>query len=156
GTAAHVIAVLLAFDGILLLHGLLVGDGRGLYVRRRHVTALPCIAIERSLAFGAVENADQGFRQIDRVMDAAVHAHGTDWAVDVGWVACKQDGALAEGRSHALSDNVGIIDDDFVGLGPRIEALQLALRHLERRRPLVSLVREDRSDEPENARRTFP
>ena len=47
------------FDGVALLHVLLVGDGCGLHMSRRHVAALAHVAVKGCIAFLTSEHADQ-------------------------------------------------------------------------------------------------
>src|ERR1700730_13268443 len=125
--ALHLLAIFSSRGRVALLHIFLVGDGRGLHVLNRHVAALARIAVERALVLYAAQHSQQVGGEIDRIMNAAVHPHRTDRAVEMRGIASENDAALAKRGSDALMHHVGIIENDVVGLRSRVKALELAL-----------------------------
>ena len=60
-------------------------------------------------------------------MDAAVHSHRPDRAVEMRGVPGENDAALAERGGDALVHHIGVMEDDLVGFRSRVKALKLAL-----------------------------
>ena len=71
---------------------------------------------------------DQLVGQIERVVDAAVHAHRADRAVHVGGIAGEDRAAGAELLRDALVHRIEIAADDLEVMAGRNEALQPRLQ----------------------------
>ena len=112
---------------VLLLEQLFVPLGLHLGVIDRDVTALPRVAVKHVEIAGAVQDRDELAAEVDGVMDAAVHAHRADRAVDVGGIAGEDRAPGAERGRHALMHRVENAVDDLVRLGAGQEPLQLIL-----------------------------
>ena len=96
GGAPQLVVVALAHGGIVFLQQPLVADGLRLGVLDGDMPALPRVAVEHVLVGFAAQDADQLVGQIERVVDAAVHAHAADRAVHMGGIAGENRAARAE------------------------------------------------------------
>src|SRR5262249_46514248 len=76
GGAAQLVVIARPHGGILLGQQLLVADGLRLRVLQRDVAALARVAVELILGEVAAQDADELVGKIERVVHAAVHAHG--------------------------------------------------------------------------------
>jgi hypothetical protein len=70
--------------------------------RPRHRAAFSAVGIEQRLRRDALRGQPELPAQIDRILDAAVHALGTRRAVDVGGVAGEERAAGPEGRRQPM------------------------------------------------------
>ena len=134
GAATHLLAVLSTPRRIALLHVLFVGDRGGLHVRRRNMAALPRIAIEQRSRFPRrIRRGSRLLSKVDGIMDAAVHAHGADRAVEMGGIAGQQHSALAETSQRPADPPHMNHKMRFRNPAARgLKSLQLALRGLQR------------------------
>src|SRR5262245_16684950 len=121
--AAQLVVVLLAHGRVLLSQEALVADGLRLRVLQGDVTALALVAVEQVLLSFPAQDLDQLLRQVEGVVNAAVHAHGADRAVHVRGVAGEDRTATAEFRRHALVHDVEVAADDVEVLARRQEPL---------------------------------
>src|SRR6516162_2676334 len=125
---------------VLLLQRLLVLNRLRLDVIDLGLAALPRVAVEHA-RLGAIEpHVGELVGEIDRVVDAAVHAHAADRVVDVGAVAGEQRAALVEGRGDALVDGVERVIGNVVVAALVVDALEAALDAGHAQRSLVALV----------------
>src|SRR5262245_31134657 len=69
-------------------------DGSLLDVFKRHCPALAIITLETGVGLASVPDVDHARGQIDRVMDAAVHAHAAERVVDMRRVAGEKNAPL--------------------------------------------------------------
>ena len=93
----------------------------------RDGSALTAVEIEQFLRRAFENDLRQLFRQIGRILDAAVEAHAADRIVDVGGVAGQQHAAFAERLSDALVRHVKIAMHDVVGARRREKRLNARL-----------------------------
>src|SRR5499433_3841391 len=84
---AQLIVVALADRGVLLRQQPLVADGLRLRVLQGDVPALALVAVEHLLPDFPPQDLGELLRQVERVMNAAVHPHGADRAVHVRAIA---------------------------------------------------------------------
>src|SRR5262252_9612861 len=108
----QLVVIALAYRGVLLRQQPLVADGLRLRVLQRDVTALALIAVEHLLADFPPQDLGELLRQIERVMNAAVHAHGADRAVHVRAIAGEDRASDAEFLRHPLVHDVKVAADD--------------------------------------------
>src|SRR5439155_2289908 len=94
--SAEFIEIGLADRRIALFHKSLVGDGLRLDVGHRGVAALTVVEIEQILLGLPFYDSCELVRQIDAVVDAAIHAHATDRVVDMSGIPGEQHAALPE------------------------------------------------------------
>src|SRR5215831_20270469 len=85
--SAQLVVIALAYRGVLLRQQPLVADGLRLRVLQRDVSALTLVAVEHLLADFPPQDLGELLRQVERVMNAAVHAHGADRAVHMRTIA---------------------------------------------------------------------
>src|SRR5262245_59961879 len=121
--AAQLVVVLLAHGRVLFGQEALVADGLRLRVLHGDVTALALVALEHVVRGFPAQDLDQLVRQVEGVVNAAVHAHGADRAVLVRGVAGEDRAATAEFRRHALVHDVEVAADDVEVLARRQEPL---------------------------------
>ena len=95
-------------------------------VLERDVAALALVAVEHVVVGLAAEDLDQLVGEVERVVHAAVHAHGADRRVHMRGVAGEDRAARAELGRDPLVHRVDIAADNLVVLADRQEALQLA------------------------------
>ena len=96
------------------LQALLVGDRLLLHEFDRDGAALAAVEIEQFVRRPLENNLRKLFRQIGRVLDAAVEAHAADRIVDVGGIAGQQHPPFTKGLRHALVRHVEIAMHDVV------------------------------------------
>src|SRR5580692_10075517 len=140
---------------VLLLQRLLVLNGLRLHVIDLGLAALARIAVEHACLGTAEPNVGQFLGEIDRVVDAAVHAHAADRVVDVGAVAGEQHAAFVEGRGDALVHGIERVIGNFVFAALLMDALQAALDAGHAQRRLVGLLFRHREYAAPDAGRAF-
>ena len=126
----------------------------GLRLRMRHgdMAALALVAVEHAVVGLVARDGDELVGEIDRVVNARVHAHGADRAVHMGGIA-RQDGAAdAEFLRHPLVHDVKIAADDVERLAGRQETLAALPATL----PAASVRSHRRADRSGNARASGP
>ena len=141
------------FQVLLVLDGLLL-DGF-----ERHQPPLPVVALELVLGRLAVPDLREPRGEIDRVVDAAVHAHAAERIVDVGGVADQERAAELEGLRHPLMHLVERGVRDLVVGDARHHARHQRLRELLRLHALVACVlvhQEHRAPQPGDLQQEIP
>ena len=81
-------------------------------VLQRDVPALALVAVQHVLPGLSAQDLHEFLRQVERIVDAAVHAHGPDRAVHMGAIAGEDRATDAEFLRHALVDRVEVAGDD--------------------------------------------
>ena len=104
--APQLVEVLAADHRIFFLQRLLVLDRLRLDEIDLRLAALARVAVEHARIGAAIPDAGKLIGKIDRVVDAAVHAHAADRIVDVRAVTGKQHAALVEGRGDTLVNRI--------------------------------------------------
>ena len=99
---------------IARLQAFLVGDRLLLHEFDRNGSTLAAVEIEQFVGRSLENNLRQFFRQIGRILDAAIEAHAADRIVDVSGVAGKQHPPFAECPRHALVRYVKITMHDVI------------------------------------------
>ena len=119
--------VITAYRRVLLLEQAPVADGLCLGMRKGDMPALAFVAIEDILVCFSMPDRDKLVRQIEGVMDAAVHPHGPDGTVHMGGVARQDHSPDPKFFRHALVDHVKIACDDVERSAGRQKSLQSCL-----------------------------
>ena len=112
------------------LHAHAVGVGLGQNLVLRHRAALPGVQVEQLVRCALVHYGNHLVRQVNRVMNPAVHAHAAGRAGEVRGVPGKQHPAGPVVVNQAAVDSVGADFNNLIGLLARHDALQLALDRL--------------------------
>src|SRR6516162_230231 len=119
-------------------------DRLSLDVFARHRPSLAIIAREIVLRLSSVPGLDQARRQVDRVVDAAVHAHPAERIVDMRGVAGEKSASALKRFRHPLVHFIeGGMRDLVIGNAGDYRAHE-RLRKLPAQRQLVAFVRRDR------------
>src|SRR5262245_2149073 len=110
--STQLVVEFLALDRVLLLDIALVLDSLALQVFLRNGAALAVVLIEHIFIRGALNDRSELVGQIERVVEAEIHAHAAERIVDVGGVAGKEKPAVPIARSDALVHAIDIAVDD--------------------------------------------
>src|SRR5262245_19072704 len=84
----------------------LVGDRDLVHIFESDRSTLPLVAVQFGLRDLLTQHVHQFFGQIERVMDAAIHAHATERIVEVCRITCQKYAALAISIGNALMNRI--------------------------------------------------
>src|SRR5262245_66337888 len=116
--SAQFLVVALADRGGLLRQQPLVADGLRLRVLQGDVPALALVAVEHLLPDFPPQDLGELLGQVERIMNAAVHAHGADRAVHMRAIAGEDRAPDAEFFSHPHVQAVEVASDDVQRRAP--------------------------------------
>jgi hypothetical protein len=95
----------------------------------RHGATLAVIAVEQPVV-GARPDLLEFVRQVERILNTAVHAHTSKRIVDVRSVACQHDSAMPESFRYLLMHLIQRTVRNPVRFGPQHYAVQYSLQRL--------------------------
>src|SRR6516165_6658391 len=121
----------------------LVLDRLFLDVFERHQAALPVVALELALGLAVMPDLDEARGQVDRVMNATVHAHAAQRVVDMRGVAGEERASALERLRHSLVHFVKRDVSDIVIGDAGHHRGHERLREVAAYRELVAFVRRD-------------
>ena len=125
--------------------------------------ALPVVARELGVAFrcpsSSLPGLDQARGQVDRVVDAAVHAHAAEGVVDMRGISDQERTSELECRRHPLMHLVKSDMGDLVARDARHQRGHERLGEFRACRQLVAFIsrhREHHAAEPRNLQQEVP
>src|SRR5262249_49791189 len=127
-------------------------DSLRLNVINLRFAALPRVAIEQAHLGTAEPDLSEFFREVDGVMDAAVHTHAADRIVDMGTIANEQHATLVKGLSHTLMHRVKRIIGNIIIPALLMDTVQAALKTRTAQRFFIGLRLRHRENATPNAR----
>ena len=115
--------------GVALADDLLIAVGLLLHRLDRNGAPLPVVAVEQAIVGAGIDPLEL-VRQVEGVLDAAVHAHAAERIVDMRCIAGKQHAPVPKAFRHPLVHVIDRAVRNVIRLGPRHNALQHALQVL--------------------------